>query len=88
MYVIVLTVISSLVAVLLVVLGIQLFLTLRDARATMLRINGLIDVMEHTSLRFLVPLTNLHGFMNGVKSGVHVFETFVSYLKKNEDSDD
>jgi len=86
-YVLILTIASSVLAVLLIVLGVQIFLTLRDARNTMKRVNSLIDVAEHTTLRVLLPLSNIGGAVQGVKSGLKVFETFVHYLKKHADEE-
>lgn len=80
-----LTIVCSILGVLLAVLAIQAFFTLREARQTMQRINGIVDVVEHTALRTLVPLTNLGGFIGGMKSGMKMFESFVHYLKRNSD---
>jgi len=80
-----LTIVCSILGVLLAVLAIQAFLTLREARQTLQRINGIVDVLEHTALRTLVPLTNLGGFIGGMKSGMKMFESFVHYLKRNSD---
>jgi len=86
-YVLILTIVSSVLAILLIVLGVQIFITLRDARKTLTRVNSLIDVAEHTTLRVLVPLSNLGGMVQGVKSGLQVFESFVHYLKKHADEE-
>jgi len=80
-----LTIVCSILGVLLAVLAIQAFLTLREARQTLQRVNGIVDVLEHTALRTLVPLTNLGGFIGGMKSGMKMFESFVHYLKRNSD---
>lgn len=80
-----LTIACSILGVLLAVLAIQAFLTLREARQTLKRINGIVDVLEHTALRTLIPLTNLGGFIGGMKTGVKMFESFVHFLQRNSD---
>ena len=82
-----LTIASSLLAVLLAVLAIQAFLTLKEARQTLKRVNAIVDVLEHTAVRTLVPLTNLGGFIGGMKSGMKMFESFMHFLKRNADNE-
>ncbi|HAV15111.1 MAG TPA: hypothetical protein DCX25_02170 [Candidatus Pacebacteria bacterium] len=78
-----LTIVSSVLAIFLVILGVQAFLTLRDVRATLKRINTIMDVTQNTALRALVPFSNMGGFVTGIKSGLKVFETFVQYLHRS-----
>ncbi len=82
-----LTIISAVVAICLIVLGIQAFLVLREAQKTLQRVNTILDVVQNTAVRALVPLSNMGGFLTGVKSGLKVFETFVRFLHKNTDED-
>ncbi len=83
-----LTIVSTIMAVFLVILGIQAFLVLREAKKTMARINGIIDVVENTALRAIMPLSNMGGLVSGVKGGLKIFETFVTFLKRGEEDDD
>jgi hypothetical protein len=82
-----LTIVSTVLAVFLVIVGIQAFLVLREAKRTLARINGMIDMVEHTALRAILPLSNVGGFIAGMKGGMKVFETFVNFLKRNEDDE-
>ncbi|MBI5151638.1 MAG: hypothetical protein HZA34_03630 [Candidatus Pacebacteria bacterium] len=82
-----LTIVSSVLAVFLIALGVQAFLVLRETRKTLQRVNGIIDVAEHTVVRALVPLSSLGGFVTGMKSGMKVFEHFVQYVKKVADEE-
>jgi hypothetical protein len=86
--IVVLTVVSSILAVFLIILGVQTFMVLREAQKTFHRVNAMMDVVENTALRALVPLTSMGGFMTGIKSGLRMFETFVNYLKKAGEEDD
>lgn len=83
-----LTIVSTVLAVFLVILGIQAFLVLREAKKSLQRINAIVDVIEHTALRAIVPLSNMGGLVSGVKGGIKMFETFVHFLKKNEDDNE
>lgn len=82
-----LTIVSSILAVFLIVLGIQAFLVLKEMRIALHRANTMLDIVEHTALKALVPLSNLGGFVSGVKSGMRVFESFIHYLKKASDEE-
>ena len=85
--VLVLTIISSVVAVCLVILGVQAFLVMREAQKSLKRVNTMLDVVQNTAVRALVPLSNLGGFVAGVKSGMKVFETFVGYLHRVDEEE-
>lgn len=80
-----LTIISTVLAIFLVVLGIQAFLVLREAKKTLVRINAIVDVVEHTAVRAILPLSNVGGFLSGLKGGIKMLETFVQFLKRDED---
>ncbi len=82
-----LTIVSSVLAVFLIVLGVQAFLVLREVQKTLKHINDVVEVAEHTAVRALVPLQSMGDFVIGVKSGLRVFETFVHYLKKVGDEE-
>ena len=60
--VIALTVVSSILAVFLIALGIQIFLILKEVRETLSRINRLSDTIEHSALRALAPISNMGDF--------------------------
>ena len=85
--VVTLTIVSSILAVFLIVLGVQAFFVLRELHKTLHRVNSMVDIVEHTALRALVPLSNMGGFVSGMKSGLKVFESFVHYLKKVADEE-
>jgi len=82
-----LTILSTVLAIFLVVLGIQAFLVLREAKKTLVHVNAVVDVVEHTVVRAILPLSNVGGFMSGLKGGMKMLETFVHFLKKDEDEE-
>ena len=82
-----LTIVSSVLAIFLIVLGVQAFLVLREVQKTLKHINDVVEVAEHTAVRALVPLQSMGDFVTGVKSGLRVFETFVHYLKRVGDEE-
>ena len=47
----------------------------------------MVDIVEHTALRALMPLSNMGGFITGIKGGLKIFESFVHYLKKVADEE-
>jgi len=85
--VLVLTIVSSVLAVFLIILGVQAFLVLREVQKTLRHINQVVEVAEHTAVRALMPLQSMGDFVTGVKSGLRVFETFVHYLKRAGDEE-
>ena len=85
--VLVLTIVSSVLAVFLIVLGVQAFLVLREVQKTLKHINQVVEVAENTAVRALMPLQSMGDFVTGVKSGLRVFETFVHYLKRAGDEE-
>ncbi|HKY73889.1 MAG TPA: hypothetical protein VJ246_01095 [Patescibacteria group bacterium] len=82
-----LTIVSSILAIFLIVLGVQAFLVLKEMRTALHRANTMLDIVEHTALKALVPLSSLGGFVSGVKGGMRVFESFIHYLKKVSDEE-
>lgn len=81
--IIALTVVSSILAIFLIALGIQIFLILREVRDTLSRVNRLADTIEHSALKALAPLSSMGDFVSGVKGGMKVLDAFVGYLKRS-----
>jgi len=75
--------------IILTAVGIQLFLVLKTFRQTVQKVNNITDEAEAKIKKIAQPLQGLVGIAAGVKTGVKVFEGFVSYLnkKKNEKED-
>ncbi len=72
--------------VVLAIVGVQLFLVLKSFRQAIDKVNHIADETETKIKSIAQPLQGLVGIAAGVKTGVKVFEGFVSYLnKKKED---
>ena len=82
--VLVLTIVCSILTILLVVVGVQVFIVLQEFKQTLRRANGLLDILHGTALHTLVPLTSLRGMAQGLRGGMRVIETFANYLKRHE----
>lgn len=65
--------------------GIQLFLVLRTFRQTVEKVNDVAEQAESSIKSIGKPLQNLVGIAAGVKTGVKVFEGFVSFLNRKKD---
>jgi hypothetical protein len=83
----ILTIVSSVLAIFLIILGVQAFLVLREAQKTLKHINDVVEVAQHTAVRALMPLQCMGDVVTGMKSGLKVFETFVHYLKRVGDEE-
>lgn len=67
-----------------VVVGIQLFLVLREFRLTITRLNQVADQAGSKIKSISEPLGSLVGIAAGVKTGIKVFEGFMSYLNRKK----
>jgi len=70
--------------VMLTMVGIQLFLVLKTFRQTVDKVNNITDEAESKIKSLVQPLQGLVGIAAGVKTGIKVFEGFVSYLNKKK----
>jgi hypothetical protein len=83
--VIVLTVVCTILTILLVVIGVQVFIVLQEFKKTLNKANNILEVLHATAIHTLVPLTSLRGVAQGIRGGLHIVEAFTQYLKKHED---
>ncbi|HQM15626.1 MAG TPA: hypothetical protein PLM16_00240 [Candidatus Woesebacteria bacterium] len=67
-----------------VVVGVQLFLVLREFRLTIIRLNQIADQAGTKIKSIGEPLGSLVGIATGVKTGIKVFEGFMSYLNRKK----
>ncbi len=81
---IVLTVAVVLMVIILAVVGTQVFLVMRDLRATIQRVNHTFDSVEDRVHAIATPIQNLGGMMGGLTTGVKVFESFVGWLHRSK----
>lgn len=83
-------VVLTILTVVLVAVGVQLFLVLKSFRQALEKVNSALDETEEKIKAISEPLQNLAGIAAGVKTGVKVFEGFAQFLnrKKTESSKD
>ncbi len=72
----------------LAVVGIQLVLVLIQFKKTLKTINRTMEDVEYKLNQLLEHMQSLGGIATGVKTGVKVFETFVSWLNKKKKKKD
>ncbi|MBD3249956.1 MAG: hypothetical protein GF381_00050 [Candidatus Pacebacteria bacterium] len=77
---------TTILTVVLAVVGIQLILVLSEFKKTLGKINQTLEGAEKKFNHLVEPLANLGGIAAGLKTGVQVFEGFVGWLSRNKDS--
>lgn len=73
-------------AVVIVLVGIQLFLTLRTARQTLKDTDDLVKNVDKKVGLLQVPLNTLSNLATGLSSGLRAFESFGSWLSTHKKS--
>lgn len=68
-------------AIMLIVVGVQVFLVLIEVKKTVQRINATMDLAE---AKLIQPLQHLGGMAAGLQTGFKVFESFTTWLSKNK----
>lgn len=80
---IVFSVVLVVLTIVLSVVGIQMILVLSEVRRTLRRVNDTLEMIEDKVVAIVSPFQNLGGALSGLKTGMHLFETFTSYLNKS-----
>lgn len=70
--------------IVLTIVGIQMILVLIELKRTLSRVNMVIDAAEEKISNIINPLQTIGGAVSGVKTGLRVFEEFISWLQKND----
>jgi len=83
-FLIFLTVVISILSFILVVVGIQVILLLRHVNKTLHRLNQTIDYTQNLVHNLSNPLTDLKALGQGVKTGLHVAEHVVTWVKNKK----
>lgn len=83
--VIVVTVVAVILSLVLLVVGVQTILVLQQVRRTLERVNHLTEIAEMSLQKASLPLQNLGGMMQGMKTGFKMFEMFAQYLHRQAD---
>lgn len=80
---IVFSVVLVILTVVLTVVGIQFLLVLVQFRKTLQRLNDTLDAAERRINNLVGPLKSVGAAAAGLKTGLKVFETFVSWLQRD-----
>lgn len=72
--------------VLLLVLGVQVFVILREFRKTVLKANKVLDNTNIIAESVSSPLSSLSGFASSIKAGVSFVSLLKKIISKDEDS--
>ena len=59
-----------------------MILVLSEVRKTLRRVNDTLEVVENKVQNIIIPFQNFGGAISGLKTGMHLFEAFTSYLSK------
>ncbi|PIR61476.1 MAG: hypothetical protein COY81_04840 [Candidatus Pacebacteria bacterium CG_4_10_14_0_8_um_filter_43_12] len=85
---VVLTSVLIVLALVLSIVGVQLFLVLMGVKKTLSRMNQAIDLAEEKLVSFSAPFQGLGGAVAGMKTGFKVFELFTQWLNRNKNKND
>ena len=80
--IVVLTIAVSVVAIVMTVAGVQLIMTLHEARKTLRRVNSLAETLDTVAQHSVGSLAHLGGMMDGIKSGLKIAQSFSSWLNR------
>lgn len=81
---IVFIVVLLVLAVVIAMVGVQLFLTLKDVRVTLKKADKLVDNVDGKVEMLAVPLNTLSNLATGVGSGLKAFESFGGWLNTHK----
>lgn len=79
----VLVVVVVVLSVLLVVVGVQVIIILKEFRKTLTHVNQSLDGMDHMVTMISKPFGGLGDTIAGLRAGVKVAESFVSWMKEH-----
>lgn len=80
----ILTIVLILLAVILSVVGVQLFIVLLEFRRTLRKVNTAVEAAENKLISIAAPFQSLGGAVTGMRAGFKVFELFVQWLNRNK----
>jgi len=72
---------------LLLILGIQVFLILKELKKTINKINKILDDAAVISESVSLPISNFSGILNGIKTGVSLLSLFKHKKKTNKEEE-
>jgi len=82
---ILLTVVVTTLTVLLVIIGIQVFLILKETQKTLSRFNKILDDIEIVTDSVIKPIREASNFLSGLKKGTDVIKLVARFFKEDEE---
>ncbi len=84
----VLTIVIITLTALLTLIGIQVFFIFKELRESMKKINKILDDAGIISESVSKPISNLSGFLAGLKGGLKIFEVFEKKKPKEKEKNE
>jgi preprotein translocase subunit YajC len=82
---ILLTVVVTTLTVLLVIIGIQVFLVLQEAKKTLKRANKILDSLEVVVDSVIKPIKEASNFFSGIRKGADVIKVIAKFFKEEDE---
>lgn len=85
--VVLLIIVTSILTVLLVIVGVQVIMILKEVKHTLTHVNHTLDTADGIVSALSRPVNGLGDIVTGVRTGVRLTESFVSWLNRNKDNE-
>ncbi len=86
--VILLIIVTSVLAVLLVIVGVQVIMILKEIKTTLTHINKTLDTADNVVAALSKPISGLSDIAAGVRTGLKITESFVSWISAKNQAHD
>ncbi len=80
-----LIIVTSVLTVLLVIVGVQVIMILREVNRTLTHVNNTLETADGIVAALSRPVSGIADIAAGVKTGLKITESFVSWLSKSRD---
>ena len=81
---IIFAVVLVIITIVLSIVGIQMILVLVEVRRTLRKVNKTLELVEDKGQSFVSSFHNIGGTIAGIQTGMKMFESFISYIKKGK----
>lgn len=81
-FVLLTTIVVTIITILLVVIGVQLFLVLRDLRRFLQRANSIVEELEKVGVNVGRGYSEITGFLSSFKTILHIIDALTKRKKK------
>ncbi|MCD8484478.1 hypothetical protein LRY65_01270 [Candidatus Woesebacteria bacterium] len=79
---IILTVVAAILALVLVIVGVQVILVLQEVKRSLRHFNQMTEVIETTVTATFAPLQQMGGMVSGLKTGFRLLDTFATFISE------